>query len=125
MDKLLRRSRTPLLSSSGRSQRELFVDRSALPTSIILGLVVLVTLIPLGVSQDSAKTSDTSETSFVKFTDVTSTLGVNFQYLSSHTSRKYLLETMGSGVALFDYDNDGRLDIFLINAAALSDFMPT
>jgi hypothetical protein len=101
------------------------VDRSALPTSIILGLVVLVTLIPLGVSQDSAKTSDTSETSFVKFTDVTSALGVNFQYLSSHTSKKYLLETMGSGVALFDYDNDGRLDIFLINAAALTDSMPT
>src|SRR5579862_4330054 len=125
MDKLLRRSRIPLLSFSGRGQRELFVDRSALPTSIILGLLVLVTLIPLGVSQDSSNTSDTSETSFVKFTDVTSALGVNFQYLSSHTSKKYLLETMGSGVALFDYDNDGRLDIFLINAAALTDVMPT
>jgi enediyne biosynthesis protein E4 len=31
---------------------------------------------------------------------------------------------MGSGVALFDYDNDGRLDIFLVNGAALSDPMP-
>ena len=34
-----------------------------------------------------------------------------------HTSRKYLLETMGSGVALFDCDNDGRLDIYLVNDA--------
>src|SRR2546425_9468521 len=47
-----------------------------------------------------------------KFADVTSVLGLSFQYIASHTSRKYLLETMGSGVALFDYDNDGRLDIF-------------
>jgi hypothetical protein len=56
---------------------------------------------------------------------VTSALGVNFQYLASHTSKKYLLETMGSGVALFDYDNDGRLDLFLINAAPLTDSMAT
>jgi enediyne biosynthesis protein E4 len=55
------------------------------------------------------------------FADVTQRLGINFQYQSSHTSRKYLLETMGAGVALFDYDNDGRLDIFLVNGAPLAD----
>ncbi len=43
---------------------------------------------------------------------MTSALGLHFQHVASHTSRKYLIETMGSGVALFDYDNDGRLDIF-------------
>jgi enediyne biosynthesis protein E4 len=58
------------------------------------------------------------------FVDVTSRLGINFQYRSSHTSRKYLLETMGAGVALFDYDNDGRLDIFLVNGAPLGDPTP-
>jgi hypothetical protein len=59
-----------------------------------------------------------------KFTDVTSSLGVHFQYLASHTSKKYLPETMGAGVALFDFDNDGRLDIFLVNGAFISDPMP-
>jgi hypothetical protein len=34
-----------------------------------------------------------------KFTDVTTALGINFEYLASHTSKKYLIETMGSGVA--------------------------
>jgi enediyne biosynthesis protein E4 len=58
------------------------------------------------------------------FVDVTSRLGINFQYRSSHTSRKYLLETMGAGVALLDYDNDGRLDIFLVNGAPLGDPTP-
>jgi enediyne biosynthesis protein E4 len=59
-----------------------------------------------------------------KFTDVTSAVGLHFQNVASHTSRKYLIETMGSGVALFDYDNDGRLDIFIVNGAPLADPTP-
>ena len=59
-----------------------------------------------------------------KFSDVTSTVGIHFQHVASHTSRKYLIETMGSGVALFDYDNDGRLDIFAVNGAPLTDPTP-
>jgi hypothetical protein len=55
------------------------------------------------------------------FVDVTSSSRVKFEYLASHTSRKYLLETMGAGVALFDYDNDGRLDLFLVNGAPIHD----
>ena len=58
------------------------------------------------------------------FVDVTRSSGVNFQYVASHTSKKYLLETMGAGVALFDYDNDGRLDLFLVNGALLKDPSP-
>src|SRR5216683_1640028 len=59
-----------------------------------------------------------------KFIEVASALGINFEYVASHTSRKYLIETMGSGVALFDYDNDGRLDIFIVNGGPLSDPTP-
>jgi enediyne biosynthesis protein E4 len=59
-----------------------------------------------------------------KFIDVTEKLGVHFEYHSSHTSKKYLIETMGAGVALFDYDNDGKLDIFLVNGARLADPTP-
>src|SRR5438876_7136054 len=59
-----------------------------------------------------------------RFSDVTAALGVHYNYFSSHTSMHYLLETMGGGVALFDYDNDGRLDIFFTNGAKLSDPMP-
>jgi enediyne biosynthesis protein E4 len=69
------------------------------------------------------KTSSSSEGG-PSFVDVTERLGVNFQYHSSHTAKKYLLETMGAGVALFDYDNDGRLDIFLVNGAPLADPTP-
>lgn len=59
-----------------------------------------------------------------KFIDATSTLGLSFRNMASHTSKKYLIETMGAGVALFDYDNDGRLDIFVVNGAPLADPTP-
>jgi enediyne biosynthesis protein E4 len=58
------------------------------------------------------------------FVDITQSSHVVFNAQASHTSRKYLIETMGSGAALFDYDNDGRLDIFLVNGAPLSDPTP-
>jgi len=58
------------------------------------------------------------------FVDVTRDAGINFLHQAPHTSRKYLIETMGSGVALFDYDNDGRLDLFLVNGAPFSDPTP-
>jgi hypothetical protein len=58
------------------------------------------------------------------FVDVTEKLGIHFKQEASPTSKKYLLETMGSGVALFDYDNDGRLDIFFANGARIDDPTP-
>lgn len=60
----------------------------------------------------------------VRFTDVTRAVGIDFEHASSATSNKYLLETMGGGVALFDYDNDGRLDVFFTNGAKIDDPMP-
>ena len=60
----------------------------------------------------------------VTFTDVAAQLGVTFRHAASPTSQKYLPETMGAGVALLDYDADGRLDIFFTNGAALADPMP-
>jgi ASPIC and UnbV./FG-GAP repeat. len=52
----------------------------------------------------------------VKFTDITAASGVKFTHNSGRAGKKYLPETMGSGVALFDADGDGWLDILLINS---------
>ena len=60
----------------------------------------------------------------VQFTDVTQAVGIDFKHESSATSSKYLVETMGGGVALLDYDNDGRLDVFFTNGAKIEDPMP-
>ena len=57
------------------------------------------------------------------FTDITAQSGISFKHAASKTSLKYLLETMGGGVAMFDYDNDGRMDLFFTNGAALKEPM--
>jgi enediyne biosynthesis protein E4 len=49
--------------------------------------------------------------------------GLDFVHRNSPTSQKYLIETMGGGVALLDYNNDGLLDIFLVNSGRLEDAM--
>ena len=62
--------------------------------------------------------------SVVEFVDITRASGIDFEHKSSATPNKYLLETMGGGVALLDYDNDGRLDVFLTNGAKIDETMP-
>ncbi len=65
--------------------------------------------------------ADTGLAPPARFVDVTEASGIHFRHMASPTSKKYLLETMGSGVALFDYDGDGLLDIYLVNGAPVHD----
>jgi len=51
----------------------------------------------------------------VQFTDITDKAGIKFTHVSS-PEKKYIVESMSGGVALFDYDNDGYLDIYLVNS---------
>ncbi len=78
-------------------------------------IVLLCLLLPvplmLVASQEHASTPPGSPSGTPgKFVDITVHSGIDFRYQASHTSKKYLPETMGAGVALFDYDNDGRVD---------------
>jgi hypothetical protein len=59
----------------------------------------------------------------VTYIDDTSRRKISFHLENSPTLRKYLPETMPGGVAVFDYDNDGRLDIFFVNGARIDDPM--
>jgi len=51
----------------------------------------------------------------VRFTDITEKAGIHFKHVNGASGKKLLPETMGSGVAFLDYDNDGLQDILLIN----------
>jgi enediyne biosynthesis protein E4 len=52
----------------------------------------------------------------IQFTDVTAQAGIHFRHNSGAFGKKYLPETMGSGVCVLDYDNDGWQDILLVNS---------
>ncbi|HEX8871839.1 MAG TPA: CRTAC1 family protein [Candidatus Acidoferrum sp.] len=61
----------------------------------------------------------------VNFVNIATESGLNAKtiYGGEHKN-KYLLETTGCGVAFYDYDNDGWLDIFLVNGTRLEGFPP-
>src|SRR5205823_8481053 len=55
----------------------------------------------------------------IRFTDVAGRAGVRFKHTSGASGRLLLPETLGSGCAIFDYDADGRPDLFLVNGTRL------
>src|SRR5262245_48327881 len=61
-----------------------------------------------------------------KFSDITARAGLSSarNVSGSPENQRYLLEEMGCGVALFDYDNDGWLDIFLVNGSTFDAAWP-
>src|SRR5438105_8168899 len=58
----------------------------------------------------------TEEIPAAKFTDITSAAGIDFVHVNGAYGEKLLPETMGGGVAFFDYDNDGHQDLLFINS---------
>jgi hypothetical protein len=86
--------------------------------------MVLSAAFPAIDQRDSIGTEEQTNKISPKFIEASSALGISFRNVAAHTSKKYLIETMAPGVALFDYDNDGRLDIFVVNGAPLSDPTP-
>jgi hypothetical protein len=57
----------------------------------------------------------------VRFTEVTRQAGIDFRHVNGASGHKHLVETMGSGGLFFDYDNDGWLDVFLVDGGSLAD----
>lgn len=52
----------------------------------------------------------------VRFSDQTQAANIHFTHINGASQHRYLPETMGAGCLFFDYDNDGHLDIFLVNS---------
>src|SRR5262245_53535189 len=66
---------------------------------------------------DSARPNSTSSGETDWFTDRSKDAGIDFVHVNGMSGQFYMTEIMAPGVALFDYDNDGDLDIYLVQGS--------
>ena len=71
-------------------------------------LLLLCLLLPAGLAAQP-------QTAGIQFRDITRAAGIRFVHNTGAFGKKYLPETLGSGAAFLDYDNDGWQDILLVN----------
>ncbi|HEY2351610.1 MAG TPA: hypothetical protein VGH83_03800, partial [Candidatus Acidoferrum sp.] len=91
------------------------------------GTLACALSLALGLSLTSTAQSQQSPASPSKihFEDITHSAGLHFTHNNAVSGKKYLPETMGSGVAFLDYDNDGWQDILLVNGEDWPNSNPT
>jgi hypothetical protein len=90
----------------------------------LLGLFAWLSMHFNAIARRSAANAENKDTApIVHFTDVASKAGLTapVTFGGEHT-KKYIIETTGTGVAIFDYDNDGWPDIFVVNGTKLEGF---
>jgi len=56
-----------------------------------------------------------------RFTDVTQAAGIDFKHMNGMQGERWLAEVIGSGAAVLDFDNDGKLDLWLVQGGPLFD----
>src|SRR3954468_6070940 len=87
------------------------------PVALALGLTLLACSRPTPEPPAADPTPGPTATPF--FTDVTAGSGLDFTHRNGEEADLYtILESLGGGVALIDYDRDGRLDVFVTGGGA-------
>ena len=139
--RLLYRGRGAILRSSGRAALQGRVGRlqwlGALAPVVIALLIALAWILTAAaqstrppVPPSSSEKKSTAPKPSAKtppntpplFVDVTQAAGINFHLNCGSKEKLYIVETQCGGAAAFDYDNDGWMDILLIDGSSIEDY---
>src|SRR5215467_5476786 len=89
------------------------LDRTSMPRPGTITLVVFLMFV-IAVWKPASMPATASASNEI-FTDITEQAGITWQQFGGESPDRFLIETMGGGVAFFDFDNDGLFDIFFVN----------
>ncbi len=104
---------------NGHSKSSLLVAVGLLIASVVMGGVALRS--PLRAQPALPPTIGIP----VRFTDVRQAAGITFQHDATMSEEKNYIETMGNGLGWIDYDQDGLMDLFLVQTAAAEWYKPS
>ena len=88
-----------------------------LPTGLLVASLFAIGALGLGLKPAPTTANPAASTSAVRYVDLTEQAGIHFLHNTGGFGKKFLPETMGSGCAFLDYDNDGYPDILLVNGS--------
>ena len=97
------------------------IDAVSAPALCLASVLSLCAPLAAQIARPSVRTptNTVSRADVIAFEDILSKSKINFSLNSSISPQRYSIETMTGGVAAFDYDNDGLLDLFFTNGAAI------
>jgi hypothetical protein len=89
-------------------------------------VLLLLALVSAAVSCDAQSPAKQQPAAIsVQFTDIRKNAGITFVQDSTESEDKYYLETMGTGVAWLDYDQDGLMDLYFVQTGATDVYKPS
>src|ERR1700681_4531443 len=89
-------------------------------TGLLVSLLVFPQLSGAAQTEHTAQNSPPSSPVIIDFRDIASEAGLTAENVSGDADgKRYILETTGNGVAIFDLDNDGLMDVLLVNATTM------
>ncbi len=98
---------------------------SSLRSLLLLGLCVFLSMHISKSASQNAGAQSKATAPIAHFTDIAAKAGLTAPVIfGGENTKKYIIETTGTGVAIFDYDNDGWPDIFIVNGTKVEGFAP-
>lgn len=91
---------------------------------IIAALCIVSAAVPQKLNRRPARKTSAKQVvpaGTAAFADLTRSAGLDFHLTCGSLEKRYIMESMCGGIAVFDYDNDGWMDIFLVNGSTLED----